>query len=554
MKWNSPWLIFLIGALVFFGPIIFLGQDTPLPISDQLDSNHVWYKFLKDQNAFFLAPWEKIEGYLGSQYRFVYPSPLRLIALLYFIFPAFQALIILKVLIYTAAFFSFYLFLAHSDLGRPEQRSLWALLWAILPFYPFAELGIAALPLLYFAIIHLRKGKMRRAMLILSLYIFASDSIIVTIPIISFLALFQFFISSLNWKKLHIPLVFFILCPVLVLIKEYQLIYGLVFQSDFVSHRVEFFSDGHVGQYYFYAGSLWMLGQLTGVHHLFLIPSLALIFFAIGVKKAWDLKFAALFLFASLLISLLAAALTFPPWVNGLAKISPALGSFNWSRIYQLVPFFILLSLIELWRNRDGNQAKYGLLLLIFIQIGLGNYEWRSTIKKAVGLEEFSYNPTYAEFYSIPSYERIRKSIPSNYSGFVAHLGIPPAISSYNGLKARDGWLPSYSLEDKKAIRSVIEEELVKNESFRKNFDYWGSKAYLIHSHYPEWVLPFKKPKASAIPKLPPLDFHWELFPQKENTEYLISAFPLSDPELTLLTKIDDPESAWLLFLYQIKG
>ncbi|MGM0944172.1 MAG: DUF6044 family protein [Bacteroidota bacterium] len=554
MKFNNPYLIFLLGGVIFFIPLLIFGEGLPLPISDHLDSNHVWYKILKDQNAFFLNPWEKIEGYLGSQYRFTYPSPLRLIALLYFIFPVLPALIMLKVLIYCAAFFSFYLFLEHNNLGKPDQRALWALLWAILSFYPFAELGIAALPLLYFAIIHLRKGKMRRAMLILSLYIFASDSIIVTIPIISFLALFQFFISSLNWKKLHIPLVFFIICPVLVLIKEYQLIYGLVFQSDFVSHRVEFFSDGYVGQYYFYAGSLWMLGQLTGVHYLFLIPSLVLIFFVMGVKKAWDLKFATLFLFISLLISLIAAALTFPPWINGLAEISPALGSFNWSRVYHLIPFFILLALLELWRNWRGQKAFYSLIFLIFLQVGLGNYEWRSLIKRSIGLEGFSYNPSYKEFYSSASFEKIKNKIPRSYQGNVVHIGIPPAVSAFNGLKTRDGYLPFYDLGDKNAIRKIIEKELIKEESFQRNFDFWGNKAYLIQSHHPEWVLPFKKPNASAILKLPPLDFHWELFPQKENTHYLISAFPLSDPELTLLTKIDDPESAWLLFLYKIKG
>ncbi|WP_297337956.1 DUF6044 family protein [Algoriphagus sp.] len=552
MRFTNPFLIYLIGGIILFLPVLILGEDVPLPISDQLDSNHVWYKILKDQEAFFRAPWEKIDGYLGSQYRFTYPSPFRLISLLYAVFPVFYALILLKVLIYSVGFASFWAFLNHLSLGKSSQRGLWALIWASLAFYPFAGLGIAGLPILYFIYLYWKAKRYAWACFLLACYVLASDSVIVLIPVVFLLAMVNVAFYLLKIQSLKIPLPLFILFLFLIGVKEYQLIYGLAFQNDFISHRVEFFADGHIGQHYFYAGSLWMLGQLTGVSHLFILPVLSLILFLRGIQKGWDLGYALPFLFASFFLSLMSAAFTFPPLVNWLSSLSPSFGSFNWSRIYQLIPLFILLSLISLWANLKTNSAQTALIILFLIQLGIGNYEWRSLLKKAIGVEAFSYNPSYKEFYDTGSYEEIKQAIPNSYQGYIAHLGIPPAVSSYHGIKTRDGYLPSYDLKDKKAIRSVIHLELEKNEAFRRNFDYWGSKAYLIQSHHPEWVLPFKKPDPSAIPNLPPLKFDWKTLREKENTRYLLSAFPLTNKQLTLLSKFDRPESVWSLHLYQI--
>jgi hypothetical protein len=548
MKFTNSFLIFLIGGLILFFPYLYLGQDTPVTLSDHLDSNHVWYKILKDQGHIFSSGYTPIDGFLGNQYRFSYPSGFSVTAFLYCLLPVFEAFWINKVLIFILGFWGMYLLLSRRFQVEKTDAGFMSLLWASCSFYPFLGAGIAMIPgVLY--VFFIRKKIIYPFLLAFFLFPFYSETVLLSLFIwvsgsLYFLAR-CFFVKRIE-QDLVLPLLAFTLA---ILIKDHQLLLTFFSDGNFVSHRTEIFYDEKQGQNVIEWFQLVIIGVFTGNSYWF---GIGVAFFLLLL---WNLRgnnpdILPHFLFAiSFGLAAIVSMLSFPEVLNWFGTVFSPLRSFNITRFFNLIsPIWFLGFFIS--TNSLTKIIKRGLLIFLFMmQIGLVNYEWRSLLKSFWDNPNWSPNPTYREFFSEKAYEKIKMHLPLDYKGYIGHLNVPPAISAFNGLKTIDGYLVNYKLSHKHSIGKVITEEIKKDQTTHDLFQNWGNKAYLLNSSNPEWVFNFK---TIRNPPIYDLDFDWNYLKYEMKTKYIISSGLVQIDKLKLIYSLKHPESCWNLFLYEV--
>ena len=552
MKWFNSNFLFLVGGIILFLPYLILGQDTPIPLPDQLDSNHVWYVLLKEHHAFLASPFSEIDGFLGTQYRLSYPAGISVISGLYFLFTPFLAFFLNKVLIYAIGFWGMWLLLPDQFKFSPLLAACCSFIWASSSFYPFLGVGIAALPAMVFSFNRIRTYRSSwKDWLILAVYPFYSELVLVTLFV--WIAGVGVGVADCGYRKKWNPAFFASLAFMLVLmmLKDYQLISAFFIPSDFVSHRTEFVFDGYLVNKVIDPIKTLIQGEYTGMMYFQGIIGLTLVLLAFNLRKS-DAKLTpyAFFLLA-ILIALTSSFLSLPEIPQAIASIFPSLASLSLGRISNLLglPLFLSFFLISRGVSRLLRTAIFSCLFAA--QLFLVNYEWRSILKKWIPIQnEWSYNPSYREFYSTESFQKIKNHLPQDYRGYLGHINLPPAISAYQGIKTMDGYLANYRLESKHQIKNVIAEELEKEEHIHALFNYWGNKAYLFNSSHQEWVYRFRQMFNS---KISALDYNWGFLKNNLNTHYVISAGEILVPEVELIENVKDPASCWDLYLYRIR-
>jgi hypothetical protein len=552
MRYYKEVIIFLsVGFLLFF-PLLFLNHDIAMPIYDHMDSNHVWYKLLVEKEQLFASPFEIVSGYNGEQYRFSYPSGFGLQAVLYYLFNDFQAYWLFRILLFVIGFIGMTVLLKQFFPKKSLEITFLSLIWATCYYYVYNGLGVAALPFLALAFLLLyRESNSVTAYFIIILYSISSELVLVSgfAWLVSFLI---FLILFLKTKRLSMQMAIGIfLMFVIILLKEWQLILATLFPpEDYVSHRVEFLYDEELGQGIIDPVVLLLKGSSMGVSYWW---GLSICFF-LGMiwlwvkkeKKGLDFQ---LGIFA-ILLALLCYFLSLPTIINLPGKVVPTLKSLNITRFYNLVGFIWILG-FGLFMLKNDFRWKYPFYIgCILIHIFVYQYEWRSFIKSQFPTFANSPNPTYRQFYSTAAYSEIISSIPSNYSGYVGHINLPPAISAFNGLKTIDGYLANYDLSHKHKIRTVIAEELDKDHVIKKHFDNWGNKCYLMNHEVHEWIIIFRNVEIKINKEL---IFDWNYLKHNLNTSYIISTQPLDIPEVEIIKDVLSPESIWHLRLYKIK-
>src|SRR5690606_30664314 len=150
---NKAKELLLVAGVIFLVmfPYIWKGQDVQVNVWDNLDSNVVWYKMLKDQNKIFAGPSVMVQGFVTETPRFSYPSGLNVEAVLYFLLPPFTAFWVNKLLIIICAFIGMVLlFSAHLKTKQLEIVAV-GLLWATLAYNQHIGISIAGLPLVFWS-------------------------------------------------------------------------------------------------------------------------------------------------------------------------------------------------------------------------------------------------------------------------------------------------------------------------------------------------------------------------------------------------------------------
>src|SRR5690606_9742351 len=157
---NKAKELLLVAGVIFLVmfPYIWKGQDVQVNVWDNLDSNVVWYKMLKDQGKIFAGPEVRVEGFVTETPRFSYPSGWNVEVMLVYFFNVFNAYLLNKLFIILIAFFSMYAFLKKEVKGEEDLLIGLSLIWATLAFYPHRGISIAALPLIFTVFNQLREG------------------------------------------------------------------------------------------------------------------------------------------------------------------------------------------------------------------------------------------------------------------------------------------------------------------------------------------------------------------------------------------------------------
>jgi hypothetical protein len=233
---------------------------------------------------------------------------------------------------------------------------------------------------------------------------------------------------------------------------------------------------------------------------------------------------------------------------NELKDALPILQQINLSRFHFLTPllWYVLAAMsIQTLYTRYQNKIHRYILLIALIQAGYLFY-------KSDFIQEYkSHKISYAAFYAEKQFAAIKRfldDIDPKYR--VASLGIHPAIAQYNGFETIDGYLANYPLSYKNDFRRIISKELEKSDKLRKNFDHWGSKAYLFSSEL-GYNFIHRKSDDSTVS-------HLELNTtamQDLGCSYILSAVTINNAEavgLKLLKTFTDETSAWEIHLYRI--
>lgn len=558
-KYYGPLAVVLVISLLMF-PYIWKGQDVQVNVVDNLDSNVVWYKMLKDQGKFYSGPEVLVEGFVMETPRFSYPSGLNMEAVLYFWLPPFTAFWINKLIITISAFLGMVLlFSAHLKIRKWEIVTL-GLLWATLAYNPHIGISVAGLPLVFWSFFNLKENKyLFPSFFTIIFYSFYSSFVLVGIFTLLFLSVFLIYGRIIEGRFSKMAVLGLLIMVSCFLIQEYNLIYFLFFQNDFVSHRKEMdyrfnsFSNQYPWDYI-------KNGDHNSVFYWWgyvLILAIIVFYFYLSTSGSRNLRNMpreekVLLLFAivvSIVPSFISSLFSWERTTNLPGELFPLIHSFNWMRITFPFSFFmfVVLGFGMIYIKISFKKLLVGLFLAI--NIFVYQFEWRNLINNHLGILEYQI-PTYSQYFAENQFDDIKNFLGDDWDKInIGSINLPPAVATFHGFKSIDGYLPLYDLAYKQNFKRIIERELEKDVELLNHFQYWGNKCYLQNATYPDQFDAYKWKNLDAIEQL---DFNYNVLKEEFNTEHLFSAVEIHHERLQLLSMFRHQESAWDVYLYKI--
>ena len=132
----------------------------------------------------------------------------------------------------------------------------------------------------------------------------------------------------------------------------------------------------------------------------------------------------------------------------------------------------------------------------------------------------------------------------------VASVGLPPAVSQWNGFHTVDAYLFSYPLDYHRRLRAVFAGELEKDEGLRTYYDAWGCRAKIFSAELGGRSQRGVEGQtriehlALDVPALRDL-----------GGEYLLSRYEIGNAAslgLGELARFERPDSPWRVVLYRV--
>jgi hypothetical protein len=544
----------LLVAGVFFlvmFPYIWKGQDVQVNVWDNLDSNVVWYKMLKDQGKIFAGPEVMVQGFVTETPRFSYPSGWNVELFLVYFFDVFTAYWINKLLVFLIAFVSMFYFLKNEVKDGAAFFVGLSLVWATLAFYPHRGISIAALPLIFTLFNQLREGLyFKRGLFLISCYALYSMFVLAGLYVwIIFVFISAYWmIRDRRWMP-HLIAGLALWISVYMVV-DYQLFYAFFLQNNFVSHRAEMvykisiwsemypwdflMGRDHAGVFY-WQGYFWLASVFAGLH---LVRSKS--------RNSILLFFASL----ALIIAVCCSMISLFSWMDWAGKVFSSLHSLNLLRFSFFLPFALIAVVVIGLSPASLAGKKWLILFFLGINVFIYQYEWRNLINGKISVLPYKV-PTYREYFASSQYDELKNYLGEDvYKMTFGHINLPPAVSAYNGLRAVDGYLQNYSLDYKHSVRKVIEGELMKDKILASHFDNWGNKCYLQNATYPDMFDLYKWKKMAPIEQL---DFDLVQLTGNLKVDYLLSSVQIMDEKLELNKLFLHQDSAWDIYLYSIK-
>ncbi len=494
---RKNWSFILIGLFVIITLVFVLvkGEGIYIQVHDTLDNNIVWLKMLKDNHLF----WEKKASvpFLGGADRNYLYSPLKAYVWLYMIFPTFPALIIgwyLKIAISICGF----VFLAKTvckDIGDNFNLTvIVGFLYGILPTVPASAFEFASLPfLLAFLILFYKKFKWKY-LCFLFLYPVFSRFVVFGIFICGYLVIF-FMIDWFAQKKPKWRMLVSMATLALgYILSEWRLFYMMLFSSEESLRSMEIIKYKSIPEAVKDSLQAFIYGvyHCEALHKYIVLPVCVIYFVYINYKyfRKHNVKgiFSERFNWIMMLIAFNSA-------VVGVSRLEafrklihvliPPLTGFNFSRTIWMNPFLwyfaFFLVLYKIPRQSIKYALCFGAFCIICFKGGTYNHLYLNLMPlvSETARKNAYNNLTYAEFYSVNLFEKIKEDI--QYSGeWSIAFGMHPAVIEYNGIATLDGYLSYYSLDYKNQFRKLIEPELNMDESNAQYYDNWGGRAYVF--------------------------------------------------------------------------
>jgi len=563
-------LVYVALAVLFLYllPFFVLGEAAPVLLNDNLDGAMIWHKLLVESGEIFGPLDSTVPTIMNGLPRNVLGSEFNPIIWMYTFFGMFPAYVLNFCLMHLVAFASMFLLLKRHFLPGKEHAFIvvgTALAFALLPFWPFAGLSIAGMPLLLYSYLNIRERRESKLdWLILLLVPFYSSLVYGSAFFLGGLVLFLLF-DLVRGKRNYKCLLAIALMSLVFALVEWRLIFSMFFDSGFVSHRVEFL--GYPNNFVMVLGRsarTFIFGDALALslHHFFIFLAAAIAIALLFLKRK-GVGFVQWFK-ASLLAKLVLLTVTisvFAEFVEGwdvlfsLRQKIALLAAFDFSRFTFLFPllwyvaFALSLKTIS-GKLRLGRQIA---LILIVLQAGF-LFCYSDWLVQGGGAGVLlSDGLSYNEFYSPALMQEIEDFIGMPQADYrVVSIGMQPAIAQYSGFYTLDSYQSNYPLEYKYKFRKIIEAELEKSPTHLKRyFDEWANRVYVFVAELPE---PHFYTKDRDV-KVSNLELNTVAL-KEMGGEYVFSSVEILNADetgLSLLKVFERADSPWKIWLYGVE-
>jgi len=568
----------------YFFPSVFLFEDSYITIHDNLDSDFVWQKVLKESNKTFVFDNDcKIDNYMNGIPRNSMPSSFNLVTIIYYLCnDSLLAYMLNKIILHIIAFIGMNLFLKDFLFTEKHEKKyvyLISILFGTLPFYASNfSLSIPGVPIILWCLTlaYLERLKYWHYIIIFLFGLYSSLVYIgffILIPsfiIISYQFIFKKRIKSQMIRSSVILLISYFLSDLNIIIQY--------FSSEYISNRIERVQLGNNfintlricksfllnGQYHAKSENKLILAPL-----ILTISILYVYIFTIQKvkvnQKLWRKFFITL---CTMLFVVLIFGITKSNFYIAIQDKLTLLKIIEWNRFYFLAPFLwyliFAISLKILLDFFNSKSATFLALLLIFgqfIYILTNNQELKINYSKILqnlelknlqALEKHSKYPSLKEFYDPELFDSIKKfiGVPQNQYRIIS-IGIFPEISAYNGFYCLDSYQRNYPLTYKKQFRKIIQLELEKSKLTREYFDNWGNRCYVMPAELNKKFSIYKFDEQKTLQNI--------LIDKKEfnkmNGKYVFSTVRINtliNKQFHFLREFSRKNSYWKIFLYEV--
>lgn len=485
--------------LIFSSLLFIKGEDSVIEIHDSLDSNVLFNKVIVDNNAHFLSSYNLIDGMIGLQFRGLYPSEFTPELWIHTFFNPFTAYAVNFAFVNIVGFIGMFLLLFYifrrNSVDEEHFHSLilaliGALIFSMFKFWSHAGISVAGIPLLIYGILKLDIENSKYGYFIVAFYTIYSSLILSGLFVLTMYLTFivmSFFILK-KATKTHFWSI--LLMIFIYLIANYRMIEVSLF-SDFTSHRANFNKISEVDTDMIFTSLINTFTSiiLNGHYHaanFFKGISIIALFFSVFFVFKCNYKVKIYNLVAKLYLIFLVIVIVFSNIViKNIFNSIPIIKMFQWDRFYFLLPPLTLITFmiaVYYLSTKINKKLLYiGLICLSFYGFYL-NDNWKDSLKIGTVSKTAS---TFEDFYKVRLFGEVKLWLESNNYSRVVALGYHPAINIYNNIKSFDGYLPSYAIDSKDKMLSIINSELELNNKMKNYFINWGNRCYFFNSEMP---------------------------------------------------------------------
>ena len=337
-------------------------------------------------------------------------------------------------------------------------------------------LGIAIFPYIIFLCISEEKISIKH--LIILIFFGLNSDLIFTVFALPFLFISLIILSKKGFKFYDLKSIkIFIIFSISMLISNFNLIF-LSF-SDVTLHREEFFKEPDINAnllIYFLVNLLRFINEIN-FSFFFNLPYFLITFFLLlsvffsNQKKAIYIFFLVIAIQAILTFLGSEIYLNFYNGASGLAR------TLNFGYCSTILPFLYCLVIIHLLKdNKIFFKNFFQVIVFVTIILSQTNSSIVPFYKKFISKEANYRNIyTFNGYYLFDDYKKLKNIVKNERT---ISVGIDPMIAIANDIATIDGYHNIYPLSYKKKFRAVIENEIEKNNDFKKYYDNWGSRIY----------------------------------------------------------------------------
>ncbi|MCC6253172.1 MAG: hypothetical protein IT238_12005 [Bacteroidia bacterium] len=551
--------------IIYFLPYFLLGENFPIRIHDNADSNIVMAKIALEDGGFFPAPNAITYRIMNGIPISTIDSGINLYLIPFKIFGFYWGYVVNKLIVSLTAFWGMLLLLRSHIVSKEKSNLIYygvALCFALLPFWSF-NLPVAGVPLVLYVFFNRRKGIVKKTDWLLILYYLAYSSLIFTgLFLIVFIGIIGI-IDLIRQKKINLHFLYaFIFLIISTILINYLLFYSFFLGEKIPSNRLEKVWM-HYGIVQFLKESFIMFvkGDIhthaSSLQTIIILP-LSLIALAWMIIKK---QFNFLFLFILFFIAATSIFHGMEKW-DRYSQIHLFLWNIvpiNLRRFFTLHPplwaVLFAFSLSIVWNKKIWSKILVSIFLVVQVVYCFLNHEF---------IKNKDY-PTFKAFYAENQFKEVKNSINEPLNSFrVASLGLHPAITQFNGFYTLDGFVPSYSLNYRHDFKKIMEKEIEKSPALKLLYSV-SSRCYLLSSELGIELLvsnPISRKKNielnkqgidnTSVKAISQLDYNYEQF-KKMGGKYIISSVPINDSvHLNLKNTFEDEESNWTIYLYYV--